>query len=150
MNKLDKYTRIKNQLIKLFKATSHPQARMATVAALLFHKIDYFYWTGFYELIDEELTVSAYQGTLACLVLKKDFGVCWEAVHTEEPVLVADVSKFPSHIACDSKTKSEVVIPVFKDNKIVAVLDIDSVELNSFDLDDIIGLMKIVELIYKP
>jgi len=90
-----------------------------------------------------------YQGSLACLVLQKHTGICWAAIDNKETMIIEDVDNFPGHIACDSRSKSEIVIPVKDENDdIVAVLDIDSEELNSFDEDDTIGLKSIVEMIY--
>jgi len=123
---------------------------MATINAILHHKFNYYYWTGFYELIDGDLLVSAYQGPVACLKLKKDTGVCWAGINTKNTVVVANVHDFPGHIACSSASNSEIVVPVFnKEGKVVAVLDIDSKELNSFDEADRVGLEKIVALIYN-
>ena len=147
--KLARYKRIQDQLEALFTQTSDPYARMATAAAVLHHKIGYYFWTGFYLLKDGELTVGPYQGSVACLVLKKDTGVCWEGVNTEKPVIVDDVHTFPGHIACDSRSKSEIVIPL-RDNKgkTVGVLDIDSDKTASFDQSDAEGLAAIVSMIY--
>lgn len=147
--KLAKYERIKKQLEPLFLKTSDPLARMTTAVAVLHHKFDYFFWTGFYRLVEGELTVTTYQGSLACLVLAKHTGVCWSAIDKKETVLMANVHDFPGHIACDSRSQSEVVVPVRdQSGDIVAVLDVDSSELNSFDQDDARGLESIVEMIY--
>ncbi len=149
MQKIRRYERIKKQLKELFIKTSNPQARMASICALLHHKFDYYFWTGFYFLQEGELTVTTYQGPLACMVLKKNQGVCWAAINEEKAMVVADVEQFPGHIACDSRSKSEIVIPIKKDNTIIGVLDVDSKELNSFDDDDRRGLESIVDLIFE-
>jgi len=146
--KAKRYKRIINQIEKLIQETNDPLARMSTIAAILHHKFDYFFWTGFYRLVDGELTVSCYQGSVACLVLAKHTGVCWAAIDKKETQIVPNVHKYPGHIACDSRSLSEIVIPVWRDDKIVAVLDVDSKELNSFDEVDAKYLEKIVELIY--
>jgi GAF domain-containing protein len=86
-----RYGRIKEQLSTLFSKTTDPFARMTTLTAVLHNKFDYYFWTGFYRLVDGELTVTCYQGSVACLVLKKHTGVCWAAVDRNEPVIVADV-----------------------------------------------------------
>lgn len=149
MNKQGRYQRIVEQLEELFIKTKDPISRMATVASLLQNKFDYFSWTGFYRLVEGKLIVGPYQGLVACLVLKENTGVCWSAIKIQKTVLVADVHKFPGHIACDSRSNSEVVIPIKdKQKNIVAVLDVDSTQLNAFDEEDAKGLEKIAEMIY--
>ena len=148
VKKKGRYERIYKQLKELLTATEFPVARMATIIAVLHHKMDYFFWTGFYFLEGGELTVGPYQGPLACQVLKKDKGVCWASINRKEVLIVPDVEKFPGHIACDSRSKSEIVIPLFNaDNEIYGVLDVDSKELRSFDDDDRRGLEKILSLL---
>jgi GAF domain-containing protein len=112
--------------------------------------MDHFFWTGFYLLNDGQLQVGPYQGSLACMELKKGTGVCWAAVHTAEPVIVDDVHAFPGHIACDARSKSEITVPL-KDlsGKIVAVLDIDSDIEANFDQVDAIHLKELIGLIYS-
>ena len=147
--KIERYKRLINQIEGLIQKTTDPIAKMSTIAAILHHKFDYFFWTGFYRLVDGELTVCCYQGSVACLVLQKHTGVCWAAIDEKNIQIVSDVHKFSGHIACDSRSASEIVIPIFKEKKIVAVLDVDSKELNSFDEIDAKYLEKIVEMIYK-
>ncbi len=146
-----RYERIFRQLEKLLEPHDNALSAMATVAAILHNKMDHFYWTGFYLLDDKgELMVGPYQGTVACIRLAKDTGVCWAAINNKETVIVPDVHKFPGHIACDSKTNSEIVIPLRdKDGKITGVLDVDSRQFNSFDEVDKEGLERIVGLIYN-
>lgn len=147
MKKLARYERIATQLAELFKKTDDLQARMATTCAVLHHKFNYYFWTGFYTLRDADLVVTTYQGPVACLVLKRNSGVCWAAVTEKRSILVPDVEKFPGHIACDSRSKSEIVIPLYQNGKIIAVLDVDSKELNSFDEEDRQGLELIMKLL---
>jgi len=144
-----RYGRIYRQLEKLLEPHDNPLSAMATIAAVLHNKMDYFFWTGFYLLDDKgELMVGPYQGTVACIKLARDTGVCWSAINRGETVIVPDVHKFPGHIACNSKTNSEIVIPVKDENgKITGVLDVDSRDFNSFDEIDREGLEKIVHLI---
>ncbi len=149
ITKQNRYKRIISQIEELIQKTTDPLARMSTIAAVLHHKFDYYFWTGFYRLMEKELTVCCYQGSVACLVLEKHKGVCWTAVDEQKTQIVEDVSKFPGHIACDSRSASEIVVPVWKDDKIVAVLDVDSKKLDSFDEIDAEYLEKIVNLIYK-
>lgn len=149
-SKLKRYDRIYDQLKDLFvKDNPNPQARMATIVALLHHKMDKFFWTGFYLLDDGELIVGPYQGTLACIRLKKHTGVCWAGIDRAETVIVPDVHEFPGHIACDSRSQSEIVIPLRnRAGDIIGVLDVDSKEKASFDEADAEGLQKILSLIF--
>jgi GAF domain-containing protein len=122
---------------------------MATIATLLFHKFDYFFWCGFYRLVQGELIVGPYQGPLACQVLAKDRGVCWASIKQGETIMVPDVRQFPGHIACDSRSRSEIVVP-FRDGagNVAGVLDVDSDRLDSFDEVDARQLEMIVALLY--
>lgn len=148
-SKVKRYKRIYEQVKQLIVATPNPVSRMATINALLHHKFPLYYWTGFYELVDGELVVGAYQGPVACLKLKKDIGVCWAGINTGETVIVDNVHEFPGHIACSSASNSEIVIPVKdRSGKTVAVLDVDSKEFAAFDEVDKAGLEKMVSLIY--
>ena len=148
--KSGRYQRIYSQIENLIAATESPWSRMSTIAALLHHKFSSYFWTGFY-FLDEggNLIVGPYQGPVACLKLKKDTGVCWAGINQEQSVVVGDVEDFPGHIACSSLSKSEIVVPVRNaEGKVVAVLDVDSRDLNAFDETDRVELEKIVELIY--
>ncbi len=147
--KQNRYKRLFTQISNLIDDSSNNEmSNMATIIAVLHHKMDYFFWTGFYILHDEKLQVGPYQGSLACINLKKDSGVCWSAINQKRTVVVADVREFPNHIACDSRSLSEIVIPIKnKTNNIIGVMDVDSSELNSFDEVDKYWLEKIVKLI---
>lgn len=148
--KNSRYRRIFEQLKPLMVKSTDPIARMATIVAVLHHKMDYFFWTGFYLLHDGELIVQIYQGPVACLVLQKHTGVCWAGIDRQHTVVVSDVHQFPGHIACDSRSQSEIVVPVRNSlNEIIGVLDVDSQALNSFDETDVLWLEKIVALIYS-
>ena len=143
-----RYQRIYDQLKGLLTATHDHTSRMATIAAVLHHKMDGYFWTGFYLLRDGELRVGPYQGPVACQVLEKDTGVCWAGINKSESIIVPDVEKFPGHIACDSRSRSEIVIPVrAKDGEIIGVLDVDSKNLEQFDEIDREGLEKILTLL---
>ncbi|MDO9510226.1 MAG: GAF domain-containing protein [Bacteroidales bacterium] len=145
-----RYSRIYEQLKGLLIKTSNPEARMATICAVLHHKMDDFFWTGFYCLTEGQLIVRTYQGPVACQVLAKDTGVCWAAINQGKTMIVPDVEKFPGHIACDSRSKSEIVVPLCdKNKKIVGVLDVDSDKYETFDEMDALWLGKIVDLIYE-
>ena len=146
--KQGRYDRIYQQIKALLTSTRDQTARMATINAVLHHKIEYFFWTGFYLLRNGELIVGPYQGPVACQVLKKDTGVCWAAINQKTSIVVPDVEKFPGHIACDSRSKSEIAIPLInKEGAIYGVLDIDSKELSSFDEVDKTHLEKIAKLL---
>lgn len=148
LKKQGRYTRIVTQLNSLLTKTDDPIARMATISAILYHKMDYFFWCGFYRVSGDKLIVGPYQGPAACQVLEGK-GVCLSAVERAESIIVPDVNKFPGHIACDSRSKSEIVIPVHDSKgKIVAVLDVDSKELDSFDETDRTFLEKIVKQVF--
>lgn len=147
--KKSRYGRIYNQLEILVKKSNNSTARMATIIAILHHKMDYYFWTGFYLVENGEMTVNVYQGPVACQILEKNKGVCWAAYNKNETVVVEDVSQFPDHISCDSRSKSEIVVPFKnKDGKYIGVLDVDSKELAAFSRVDAKWLKKILELIY--
>jgi len=144
-----RYQRLYDQLEALMNKSTDPDARMATIVAVLHHKMSYFFWTGFYFLRSGELTVKTYQGPVACQVLQKHTGVCWSSLDQKKTLVVPDVHQFPGHIACDSRSRSEIVVPVRnQDGEITGVLDVDSETLGSFDATDATWLEKIVNLIY--
>ena len=143
-----RYERITTQLAERFADTPDPIARMATAAALLHHKMAGLLWTGFYLLRDGDLVVGPYQGPLACLVLARHSGVCWAGIDRGETVVVPDVHAFPGHIACDSRSNSEVVVPLRNAaGTIVGVLDVDSTRHAHFDEVDAECLERIVAMI---
>jgi GAF domain-containing protein len=144
-----RYGRIYNQLSELVRKSNNQSARMATIVAVLHHKMDYFFWTGFYLIDEGKMTVNIYQGPVACQILEKDKGVCWAAFNQNKTLVVEDVHAFPGHIACDSRSNSEIVVP-FKNKAgdIIGVLDVDSSEKGSFSEVDARWLEKIMELVY--
>ncbi len=145
-----RYQRLYLQLTELLTKTSEPVARMATVNAILHHKMEGFFWTGFYLLHEGELIVGPYQGPAACQVLAKNTGVCWAAINGNKAVIVPDVEKFPGHIACDSRSKSEIAIPLHdREGLIRGVLDVDSQDYEKFDVTDAAELKKIMDLVYE-
>lgn len=147
--KQGRYERIIVQLEELLTKTSDPVARMATIAAVLSHKFDYYFWCGFYRIIGDQLIVGPYQGSVACQVLKEG-GVCRTCVSENRSIIVEDVHKFPGHIACDSRSNSEIVVPVYDlDRRLTAVLDVDSSSFGAFDDTDRIFLEKIASLVYR-
>ena len=148
-SKHNRYQRLYDQLEALMPKSNDPDARMATIVAVLHHKMKDFFWTGFYFLKNGELTVHTYQGPLACQVLKQHTGVCWAAIDQQKTLVVPDVHQFPGHIACDSRSQSEIVIPVRNPSgEITGVRDVDSASLGTFDEIDARWLEKITSLIY--
>lgn len=122
-------------------------ALMATINSILSHRFPYYFWTGFYRVCGDRLGVGPYIGTVGCLQIEFGRGVCGTAAARRETIIVPDVQQFPGHIACDPNTKSEIVVPVFDRNRtLVAVLDVDSDQLDAFDEEDREGLERIVAL----
>lgn len=147
--KEQKYRELLRQAKALVEGESDVVARMANIAALL-HREMGFWWTGFYRVEGEELVLGPFQGPVACYRIKKGRGVCGTAWDERRTVVVPDVEQFPGHIACSSESRSEIVVPVWHNNDIVAVLDIDSRELSTFDETDRIWLEMIGGLAYGP
>lgn len=143
-NKAEIYSRLAKEIAAVVEGETSSTACFATVACLLSEAFDDFYWTGFY-LVDPlkptELVVGPYQGTLGCLRIPIGRGVCGAAAQKLETILVEDVHAFEGHIACDSRSQSEIVVPVFwKDGQLAAVLDVDATILSAFDKVDQQGL----------
>jgi len=146
IDKKEQYLEVFHQLRTILDDEKDIIARMATICGAIKEAFN-FYWIGFYRVDGDELVVGPYIGTLACLRIKKGKGVCGTAWKNEQTIIVKNVDEFPGHIACSSESKSEIVVPVFKDNQIIAVLDIDSTEYNTFDEIDKEGLERIVTLV---
>ena len=121
-------------------------ANMANVAAML-HETFGFWWTGFYRVKGEELVLSPFQGPMACTRIKKGRGVCGTAWAEAQTQVVPDVDQFPGHIACSSASRSEIVVPIFQEGEVIAVLDIDSAQLGTFDQTDRHYLEQIVKML---
>ena len=144
--KEEKYALLYKQVTAVAEGESDPIANMANIAAMIHHTFG-FWWTGFYRVVDDELILGPFQGPLACSRIAYGRGVCGTAWKEERTQVVPDVELFPGHIACSSASKSEIVVPQFKDGKVVAVLDIDSEKLATFDNIDKLWLERIVELL---
>ena len=149
MTKEEKYLALLPQLQSLLSDESDPIARMANLAALLHQEMG-FWWTGFYRVKDNELVLGPFQGPVACTRIAFGRGVCGTSWKERRTIVVPDVEQFPGHIACSSESRSEIVVPVWHHGGIVAVLDIDSRELNTFDAVDRKFLEKAAALIYGP
>ena len=144
--KEEKYALLYKQIASLVEGESDPIANMANVAAMI-HTTFGFWWTGFYRVVGEELVLGPFQGPLACSRIKHGRGVCGTAWEEQTTQVVPDVELFPGHIACSSLSRSEIVVPVWHGEEIVAVLDIDSEHLATFDEVDKEWLEKIVALL---
>lgn len=142
----EKYQLVYRQVEALVSKESDPIANMANVAALL-HETFGWWWTGFYRVEGETLVLGPFQGPVACTRIPFGRGVCGTAWERRETIVVPDVEQFPGHIACSALSKSEIVVPIFKDDVVVGVLDIDSKELSAFDRRDAFWLEKIVALL---
>lgn len=144
--KEEKYALLYEQIRNLTVDEEDIIADMANIAAMIHHTFG-FWWTGFYRVIDGVLVLGPFQGPLACSRIRYGKGVCGAAWKNAATVIVPDVDKFPGHISCSSESKSEIVVPVIRDNEVKAVLDIDSEKTDTFDLTDKRWLEKIVELL---
>lgn len=144
--KADAYTQLSAHIDAVLEGIDDEIAEMATISALVHHAFS-FLWTGFYRVVDPTrlLRVGPYQGTLGCLDIAFGKGVCGTAVTQRKTIIVPDVAQFPGHIACDARSRSEIVVPVINaTGSLIAVLDIDSEQVNTFDETDKTGLERIV------
>lgn len=139
------YQTLYPQLASLVEDESDTIANMANISACLWETFR-FWWVGFYRVVQDELVLGPFQGPLACTRIRKGRGVCGTAWAKRETVIVPDVELFPGHIACSSASRSEIVVPVFKGDEVVAVLDIDSEHLATFDETDKLWLERIAAL----
>lgn len=130
--KEEKYQELLPQIQSVLEDEPDMIANMANMAAMI-HETFGFWWTGFYRVIEGILVLGPFQGPLACTRIRKGKGVCGTAWAEETTQVVPDVEQFPGHIACSSASRSEIVVPIKKDGEVIAVLDIDSAELNTFD-----------------
>lgn len=141
-----KYEVLLPQLASLLDGEPDMIANMANLAAALKQTFDFF-WVGFYRVCDDMLVLAPFQGPIACTRIKFGKGVCgtaWKEAHT---IIVPDVDQFPGHISCNSASKSEIVIPILQDGKVIAILDIDSDQYNAFDETDALFLERICSLL---
>lgn len=146
MDKEEKYVQLLKEAASLVDGESDMIANMANLAALV-HETMGFWWTGFYIVRGTELVLGPFQGPIACTRIGLGRGVCGTAWQRAETVIVPDVDKFPGHIACSSQSRSEIVVPVFAEGKVAAVLDIDSRFLNTFNETDARYLEQLVRLL---
>lgn len=144
VNKTEFYRELSAQTKSLICDEKDPIANMANISALLFDALTQVNWVGFYRVIDEQLVLGPFQGKVACIRIPLGKGVCGTAAQTKTTQRIADVHQFDGHIACDSTTNAEIVIPVQLNGDIIAVLDIDSTIFERFDQKDQDGLEAIV------
>jgi len=139
LSKEEKYKAILPQIVSLVKDEKNRIANLSNIVAVLKNSFEHYLWVGFYfiDSVDKtELVIGPYQGNVACTRLKAGKGVCWASVMKKESIVVENVNDFPRHIACDTNSKSEIVIPVVKNDEVVAVLDVDSDKISAFDDTD--------------
>lgn len=144
--KAEKYAELLPQIQAVVSGESDLIANMANVASML-HETFRFWWTGFYRVVDGELVLGPFQGPLACTRIAKGKGVCGTAWAERHTLIVPDVDAFPGHIACSSLSRSEIVVPVISQGNVIAVLDIDSEHLSTFDSTDRENLEKIASML---
>lgn len=147
-SKKERYEVLIPQLYALIEGERDAIANLANVAAALKDSMSFF-WVGFYRVQDSELVLGPFQGPVACTRIKFGNGVCGTAWKEARTILVPDVDKFPGHIACNSASKSEIVLPAFKNDEVVLVLDVDSDRLDAFDDTDRQALEEIMRIIEK-
>ena len=145
-SKTEKYATLLPQIQSVVSGEPDMIANMANVASML-HETFHFWWTGFYRVIDGVLVLGPFQGPLACTRIKRGKGVCGTAWAEQQTILVPDVDAFPGHIACSSLSRSEIVVPVKRNGEVIAVLDIDSKDLNTFDSTDQKYLEQIAQIL---
>lgn len=144
--KQEQYESLIPQIKGLLEGEPDLIANLANVVAALKEQFNWF-WIGFYLVKKDELVLAPFQGPVACTRIRKGRGVCGTSWAESKTFIVADVEKFPGHIACSSLSRSEIVVPVIRNNEVVAVLDVDSENLNQFDSTDELWLEKIIGLI---
>ena len=151
-DKAERYAEVEAEILAVLDGEPNRTARMATVASMLADAFPVFFWTGFY-VVDvtkpEELVVGPYQGTLGCLRIPFGRGVCGAAAKTRQTQVVEDVHAFPGHIACDSRSASEIVVPVLDAaGELIAVLDVDATETAAFDAVDAEALERLMAKVF--
>jgi len=143
------YDEIAPQIAALVEGETDLVANLANITAALKEAFGFF-WVGFYVVKENQLVLSAFQGSIACARIDFDKGVCGHCYTTRQTVIVRDVEEFPGHIACSSASKSEIVLPIFnKNGEVAMVLDVDSDTLNDFSETDADGLQIIVKIVER-
>lgn len=148
-NSSEQYTMLSKQLDALLEGENNSIANLSNASALLNQFLERINWVGFYLMEDGELVLGPFQGLPACVRITVGKGVCGTAVSDKKTMLVEDVQAFPGHIACDAASRSEIVIPLMKEDQVIGVLDIDSPETNRFTKEDQQGLELFVDVLMK-
>jgi L-methionine (R)-S-oxide reductase len=146
-DKKTRYAEIHRSLQAVLTGESDPIANLANAAALLFWSLPDINWAGFYLLKEQELVLGPFQGKIACVRIKLGQGVCGNAAEQRQTLVIPNVHEFPGHIACDSASNSEIVVPIVKNDALIGVLDIDSPEFARFDDNDKTELQKFVQIL---
>jgi len=149
VSKTEFYDQLASQLSSLLAGERDLIANAANFSSLLFHSLPDLNWAGFYFVKDGELVLGPFQGQPACVRIRVGQGVCGAGASKCETVIVPNVHEFPGHIACDSASNSEVVVPLMKDSKLIGVLDLDSPSIGRFDADDADGLEKLARILIE-
>ena len=151
-DKAARYAEVEAEVLAVLDGEPNLTARMATLASMLADAFDHFFWTGFYVVAPDkadELVVGPYQGTLGCLRIAFGRGVCGTAAATRRTQIVEDVHAFPGHIACDSRSASEIVVPVLdSEGRLIAVFDVDATAPAAFDADDQVALERLMAKVF--
>ena len=148
MNKTD-YKQLNAQLSSVISGIPYTMTNLANASALLFEKLEGISWAGFYTIKEGKLVLGPFQGKVACTIIALGKGVCGTVAQEDRTRVVPDVNKFPGHIACDSASKSEIVIPMHRNGELFGVLDIDSPFFDRFDEEDRKGLEEFVSILEK-
>ena len=147
LSKQERYETLLPQIKSLVEGELDLIANLANICAALKYSMKGFFWVGFYFRKDSELILGPFQGPLACTRIQIPNGVCGTAVKEKRTIIVDDVNQFPGHIACSTDSKSEIVIPIFKNNEVAAILDVDSDSLANFDETDMLYLQQAAEIV---
>ena len=146
VNKKERYQTLLPQIKALVEGEPDQVANLSNIAAALKQTMNFF-WVGFYLVKENQLVLGPFQGPIACTRIDFGKGVCGTAWKEKKTILVPDVEKFPGHIACNSASKSEIVLPAFKNNEVALVLDVDSDALNDFNSTDQLALEELMRII---
>jgi L-methionine (R)-S-oxide reductase len=149
LSKADTYREIRVQLTGLYSGERNGLANASNLCALLYQMLPDVNWVGFYFLQDGELVLGPFQGKVACVRIPLGRGVCGTAAERREIMVVPDVNEFPGHIACDAASRSEIVVPLVKDGRLLGVLDLDSPHLARFDDHDRSGLAAVADVLLQ-
>src|SRR5687767_6471794 len=145
-SKSELYSDLLSQLSSVFADERDFIANAANLSSLLFHSVPDLNWAGFYLHKNNELVLGPFQGQLACVRIPIGKGVCGTAAQERSTIIVDNVHEFPGHIACDSASNSEIVVPILKDSNLIGLLDLDSPKLSRFDREDAVGLEQLVRI----